>query len=137
MFKIDHCLHVWWDLQRVGEDSSLCWGAVANGCLQGLRAPSVAGAEPSVVSPSGAELEVMHQLIGKAQNGRRAGRHGEDGTGEGFWEGLEGEDGGGDTGTGVAGGMVVSIALETRLCLVVMASEVISLLGQPGCHLHP
>ena len=32
-----------------------------------LRTPSVAEAEPSVVSPSGAELEVMHQLMGKAQ----------------------------------------------------------------------
>ena len=38
-----------------------------NGCLQGLRAPSVAGAEPSVAYCSGAELEVMHQLMGKAQ----------------------------------------------------------------------
>ena len=41
--------------------------AEVNEGLQSLRAPSVAGAEPSVVSPSGAELEVMHQLIGKAQ----------------------------------------------------------------------
>ena len=38
-----------------------------NGCLQGLRAPSVAGAEPSVLSPSDAELEVMHQLMGTQQ----------------------------------------------------------------------
>ena len=38
-------------------------------------------------------------------------------------EGVEGEDGGGDTGKGV-GGMVVSIALETQFCLVAMASEV-------------
>ena len=36
-------------------------------CHQSLRAPSVAGAEPSVVSSSGAELEVMHQSMGKAQ----------------------------------------------------------------------
>ena len=41
--------------------------AEVNEGLQSLRALSVAGAEPSVVSPSGAELEVMHQLIGKAQ----------------------------------------------------------------------
>ena len=41
--------------------------AGVNGCLQGLRAPTVAGAEPSVVSPSGAELDMMHQLMGKAQ----------------------------------------------------------------------
>ena len=41
--------------------------AGVNGCLQVLRAPSVAGAEPSTVSPSGAELEVMNQLMGKAQ----------------------------------------------------------------------
>ena len=40
--------------------------ARVNGCLQVLRAPSVSGAEPSVVSPSGPELE----------NGRRAGRRG-------------------------------------------------------------
>ena len=60
MFNMDHCLHVWWDLQRVGETG-------VNGCLRGLRAPSAAQAEPSVVSPSGAELEVMHQLMGKAQ----------------------------------------------------------------------
>ena len=40
--------------------------AEVNGCLLGLRAPSVAGAEPSVVSPSGAELELRHQLMGKA-----------------------------------------------------------------------
>ena len=78
--------------------------AGVNECLQVLRAPSVAGAEPSVVSPSGAELEVMHQLMGKPSNGRRAGRCGE--------EGVEGEDGCGDTGKGV-GGMVVSIAMQT------------------------
>ena len=36
----------------------------------------------------------------------------EDGTGEGWQEGVEGEEGGGDTGKGV-GFMVVSIALET------------------------
>ena len=41
---------------------------------------------------------------------------------------MEGEDGGGDTGKGV-GGMVVSIALETRFCLVVMASEVMESSG--------
>ena len=52
----------------------------------------------------------------------------EDGTGEGRWEGMEGEDGGGDTGKGV-GGMVVSIAFETQFCLVVMASEVMKSLG--------
>ena len=50
MSNMYHCFHVWRDLRRVG-----------------LRAPSVAGAEPSVVSPSGAEPEVMHQLMGKAQ----------------------------------------------------------------------
>ena len=48
--------------------------AGVKGCLQFLRAPSVAGAEPSVVSPSGAELVVMHQLMGEAQQG------------EEFWE---------------------------------------------------
>ena len=42
--------------------------------------------------------------------------------GEGGQEGVEGEDGGGDTGRG-GGGMVVSIALETQFSLVVMASE--------------
>ena len=36
--------------------------AGVNGCLQVLRAASFAGVEPSVVSPSGAELEVMHQF---------------------------------------------------------------------------
>ena len=39
----------------------------------------------------------------------------EDGTGEGGWEGEEGEDGGGDSGKGV-GGMVVSIAFDTQVC---------------------
>ena len=37
---------------------------------------------------------------------------GEDGMVEGGWGGVEGEDGGGDTGKDV-GGMEVSIALET------------------------
>ena len=36
----------------------------------------------------------------------------EDGTWEGWREGVEGEDGGGETGRGV-GGMVVSMAYET------------------------
>ena len=36
-------------------------------CLQSLRAPAVAVAEARVFSPSGAELEVMHQSMGKAQ----------------------------------------------------------------------
>ena len=90
--------------------------AGVNGCLQSLRAPSVAGAEPSVVSPSGAEQEVIHQLMGKAPQweeswetwGRwhRGGRR----------EGVEGLGGGGETAKGM-GGMVVSIALETRFCL--------------------
>ena len=47
---------------------------------------------------------------------------------EGRQEGVDGEDGGGDTGKGV-GGMVVSIALETPFCLVVMASEVMKSSG--------
>ena len=67
MFSMDLCLHVWWDLWRVGEDGSLCCGGWVNGCLQVLRAPSVAGADVSVVSCSGAELKVMLQLMGKAQ----------------------------------------------------------------------
>ena len=41
--------------------------AEENECLQSLRAPSVAVAEARVLSPSGAELEVMHQSKGKAQ----------------------------------------------------------------------
>ena len=93
--------------------------AGVNGCLQGLRSPSVAGAEPRVVSHSGAELEVLHQLMGKEQQWEICGRWNRGGR----QEGVDGEDGGGDTGKGV-GGMVVSIALETRFCLVVMASEV-------------
>ena len=44
------------------------------------------------------------------------GNVGEDGTAMGGREGVEGEDTGGDTGKGV-GGMVVSIALETRFFL--------------------
>ena len=83
-----------------------------NRCLQGLSAPSVAGAEPSVVSPSDAELELMHQLMWKAQQWDEIWDIGESGIGDGRWEGVEGEDGGGDTDKGV-GGMVVSIALET------------------------
>ena len=67
MFNMDHCFHVRWDLQKVGEDGSLCWHRRGELCLQGLRAPSVAGTELSAVSPSGAELDVIHQLIGKAQ----------------------------------------------------------------------
>ena len=35
--------------------------AEVNKCLQSLRAPSAAVAEASVVSPSGAQLEMMHQ----------------------------------------------------------------------------
>ena len=38
-----------------------------NECLQSLRAPSVDGAEPSVVSPSGDELDVMQHMVQKAQ----------------------------------------------------------------------
>ena len=60
---LDNCSHVWWDLQRVGEDGSLCWHGMGEWCLQGLRAPSVAGDELSVVSPSGSELDVMHQFM--------------------------------------------------------------------------
>ena len=52
----------------------------------------------------------------------------EDTTGEGGWEGMEGEDGGGDTGTGV-GGMVLSMAFDTQDCLVVMSSEVMESSG--------
>ena len=48
---MDHCLHVWWDLQRVGEDGSLCWGGWGEWESLGLRAPSVAWAEPGVVLP--------------------------------------------------------------------------------------
>ena len=99
-----------------------------NECLQSLRAPSVAVAEARVFSPSGAELEVMHQSKGRYSNGRRDGKHGEEGTGEGWWEGMEGKDGGGDTGKGV-GGMVVFIAFDMWFCLVVMASEVMESSG--------
>ena len=49
---------------------------------------------------------------------------------------MEGEDGGGDTGKGV-GGMVVSIVLEIRFCLVVWLLKSWTVQGQPGCHLHP
>ena len=51
---MDHCLHVWWDLQRVGEDGSLCWGGWGEwGEWEslGLRAPSVAWAELGVGLP--------------------------------------------------------------------------------------
>ena len=41
---------------------------------------------------------------------------------------MGGEDGGGDIGRG-AGGMTVSMALETRFCLVEMASQVMKSLG--------
>ena len=41
---------------------------------------------------------------------------------------MEGEDGGGDTGKGV-GAMVVSMASETRFCLVVMTPEVMESSG--------
>ena len=40
--------------------------AEGNECLQSSMAPSVTVADASVVSPSGAELEVMHQSMGKA-----------------------------------------------------------------------
>ena len=53
---------------------------------------------------------------------------GEDGTGDGRREGVEGADGGGDTGKGV-GGMVVSMAFETQFCPVEMASELMKSLG--------
>ena len=53
---------------------------------------------------------------------------GEDGTEEGGRDGVEGENGGGDSGKGV-GGMVVSIALETQFCLVVMASDIMKSSG--------
>ena len=49
-------------------------------------------------------------------------------TWEGWWEGVESEDGGGDTGKGV-GGMVVSKALDTWVFLFVMSSEVMESLG--------
>ena len=39
--------------------------AEENGCVLSLRAPSVAVAEASVFSPSGAELEVMQQSKGR------------------------------------------------------------------------
>ena len=45
--------------------------AEVNECLQSSRDPSVAGADPSVVSPSGAELEGMHQSMGKAQQWKK------------------------------------------------------------------
>ena len=62
---------------------------------------------------------------------------GEDGTAMGDQEGVEGEDGGGDSGKGV-GGIVVSIALETRSCLVVMASEVMKSSGSTWVsYFHP
>ena len=50
--------------------------AEVNECLQSLRASSVAVPEVNVVSPSGAELEVMHQSMGRHSNVRRSGRHG-------------------------------------------------------------
>ena len=61
---------------------------------------------------------------------------GEDGMGEGGREGMEREDGGGDTGKGV-GGMVVSITFDTQSWLVVMALKLWSLQGRSECHLHP
>ena len=42
-------------------------------CLHSLCAPSVAGTEPSDVSPSSAELEVLHQSVGSPMNGSIAG----------------------------------------------------------------
>ena len=101
--------------------------AGVNGCLQGFRAPSVARAEPSVVSPPGAELGEA-PIDRKAQQWEETWETWEDGTGEGVWEGVEGGDGGGETGKGI-GGMVVSIDLETRFCLVVMASKVMKSSG--------
>ena len=66
--------------------------------------------------------------MGKAQQREESWDTGEDGTADGWREGVKGEDGGGDTGKGV-GGMVVSIAWETQFCLVVMASEVMESSG--------
>ena len=87
--------------------------AGVNGWIQSLRAPFVAGAEASVVSPSGAELEEIHQLMGKAQQWEESfktwGKMAQGSEDRRGWEGLESENGGGDTGKGV-GGMVVSIA---------------------------
>ena len=52
--------------------------------------------DPSVISPSGAKLEVDAPINGgRHSNGRRAGRWG--GRWEGRREGVGGEDGGGDT----------------------------------------
>ena len=56
------------------------------------------------------------------------GEVGEDGTGEGGWEGMESEDGGGDMGKGV-GGMVLSMAFDTQFFLMVMVPEVMEFLG--------
>ena len=47
--------------------------AEVNEWLQSLRAPSIAVAEARAFSPSGAELEVMHQSMGKAQQWEDAG----------------------------------------------------------------
>ena len=93
-------------------DPSVGWGAGVNGCLQSLKAPFVAGAEPSVVSTSGAKMEVMHQLMGKTQQWEESCETCGKLAQEGGQEGEECEDGGGDSGKGI-GGMVVSIALET------------------------
>ena len=52
----------------------------------------------------------------------------EEGTGKGGWESIKGEDGRGHTGKGV-GGMVVSTAFDTQVCLLAMSSEVMESLG--------
>ena len=75
--------------------------AAENGCFQSLRAPSVAVAEASVFSDSSAELEVMHQFKGKGQEWKESWETWGRWYREGEWEGMEGKDRGGDTGTGV------------------------------------
>ena len=83
MFNMEHCLHAQWDHHEFVKVAPSVKVDEVNECLQSLRAPSVAEAEPILVSPSGAELEVMHQSSGRHTNGMRARRCGEDGTGEG------------------------------------------------------
>ena len=66
--------------------------------LQGLRAPSVAGAEPPSSAPIDGEGPAMGGELGDMGRWHRGWRE----------EALEGEDGGGETGKGI-GCMVVSI----------------------------
>ena len=62
MFNMDHCLCVRWDLRRGGEDGSLGWGFWGEWVSLGLEGSLRCWSEPSVVSPSGAELKVIHPI---------------------------------------------------------------------------